>query len=230
MSRAHLCQLNTSNWSAISCAGLHSHYVTYVIFPGALTSIRGEAAMVTNAAGVLQVGRCLGRHIVRSFLLACYMHFVTVIMSTVIILHMLFFCRCTDFDPWRGSYCDQCCWGSPSWKVPKEAHCPKSSSCLLHACYNSHCVMLFCRCADFDPWRGSYGDQCRWGSPSWKVPWEAWGVDDTKLFRWPGRGVWALTGRCDNFFEGYTAFGWVLVCELLVSRKKNLRLLLGFSF
>uniref|UniRef100_A0A383V4I4 Uncharacterized protein n=1 Tax=Tetradesmus obliquus TaxID=3088 RepID=A0A383V4I4_TETOB len=51
------------------------------------------------------------------------------------------------------------------------------------------------RCSDFDPWRGNYGQQCRWGSASWKVPWEAWGVDDTKLLRWPGRGLWALTGR-----------------------------------
>eukprot|EP00879_Flechtneria_rotunda_P019476 GHRR01020455.1.p1 GENE.GHRR01020455.1~~GHRR01020455.1.p1 ORF type:complete len:204 (+),score=47.20 GHRR01020455.1:1289-1900(+) len=55
------------------------------------------------------------------------------------------------------------------------------------------------RCHDFDPWRGAYGAQCRWGSPTWRVPWEAWGVDDTKLFRWPGRGLWAITGRSAEF-------------------------------
>lgn len=54
---------------------------------------------------------------------------------------------------------------------------------------------LWCRCHAFDPWRGQYGVQCRWGSDTWKVPWEAWGVDDTKLFVWPGRGLWAITGR-----------------------------------
>jgi hypothetical protein len=50
------------------------------------------------------------------------------------------------------------------------------------------------RCAVFDPWRGNY-TECRWGSDDYRVPWEATGVDDTKLFAWPGRGLWALTGR-----------------------------------
>eukprot|EP00878_Enallax_costatus_P006535 GHUV01006852.1.p1 GENE.GHUV01006852.1~~GHUV01006852.1.p1 ORF type:complete len:812 (+),score=281.02 GHUV01006852.1:993-3428(+) len=50
-------------------------------------------------------------------------------------------------------------------------------------------------CHAFDPWRGEYGTQCRWGSEKWKVPWEASGVDDTKLFKWPSRGLWAITGR-----------------------------------
>jgi hypothetical protein len=50
------------------------------------------------------------------------------------------------------------------------------------------------RCSPFDPWRGNY-TECRWGSDEYKVPWEATGVDDTKLFRWPGRGLWSITGR-----------------------------------
>ena len=50
------------------------------------------------------------------------------------------------------------------------------------------------RCAPFDPWRGAHAE-CRWGSSAYRPPWEATGVDDTKLFLWPGRGVWAITGR-----------------------------------
>ncbi len=52
------------------------------------------------------------------------------------------------------------------------------------------------RCAPFDPWRGNY-TECRWqGSAPPKQPdWEATGVDDTNLFAWPGRGLWAITGR-----------------------------------
>ncbi|WIA44576.1 hypothetical protein OEZ86_007300 [Tetradesmus obliquus] len=64
-----------------------------------------------------------------------------------------------------------------------------------HLCQLNTANWSVVRCSDFDPWRGNYGQQCRWGSASWKVPWEAWGVDDTKLLRWPGRGLWALTGR-----------------------------------
>jgi hypothetical protein len=112
---------------------------------------------------------------------------------------LLFHARgCSDFDPWRGSYGDQCSWGSPSRNVPWHP-IPESCPYLIHMHDVTICEVIYRhfgrRCTDFDPWRGSYGDQCRWGSPSWKVPWEAWGVDDTKLFRWPGRGVWALTGR-----------------------------------
>jgi hypothetical protein len=103
----------------------------------------------------------------------------------------------------------------PSWKVPWEAWGVDDTKLFRwpgrgtkHRCLGSHWQVCPTFCS-----RGFWGclkpaqlaARCRsWVSanlPSWKVPWEAWGVDDTKLFRWPGRGVWALTGRCD-MFEG----------------------------
>jgi len=72
------------------------------------------------------------------------------------------------------------------------------------------------RCAPLDPWAPSSlpspsspasspsslssssspptYDECR-PSPPRRDPWDATGVDDTKVFAWPGRGLWAITGR-----------------------------------
>jgi hypothetical protein len=58
------------------------------------------------------------------------------------------------------------------------------------------------RCVPLDPWspssflsnESSYVE-CRASPSSGRDPWDATGVDDTKLFAWPGRGLWAVTGR-----------------------------------
>lgn len=64
------------------------------------------------------------------------------------------------------------------------------------------------RCVPLDPWgaaapssssfssnESSSYVECRASPSSGRDPWDATGVDDTKLFVWPGRGLWAVTGR-----------------------------------
>ena len=50
-------------------------------------------------------------------------------------------------------------------------------------------------CRAFDPWRGRYRE-CRWGAPGGKAAAvDTRGLEDAKLFAWPGRGVYAIFGR-----------------------------------
>jgi hypothetical protein len=63
------------------------------------------------------------------------------------------------------------------------------------------------RCVPLDPWAPASAAtaaaggpstsyvECRATPSSGRDPWDATGVDDTKLFVWPGRGLWAITGR-----------------------------------
>ena len=49
-------------------------------------------------------------------------------------------------------------------------------------------------CRKFDPWRGRF-QECLWGSERKVADVDTQGLEDPKLFAWPGRGVYAVFGR-----------------------------------
>jgi hypothetical protein len=58
------------------------------------------------------------------------------------------------------------------------------------------CTCLRCACCSihmFDPWQhvSELGVPCKRKQPHTAT--DVWGPDDTKLFAWPGNGVWAMT-------------------------------------
>ena len=49
-------------------------------------------------------------------------------------------------------------------------------------------------CRKFDPWQGRF-QECLWGSERKAADVDTQGLEDPKLFSWPGRGVYAVFGR-----------------------------------
>lgn len=49
-------------------------------------------------------------------------------------------------------------------------------------------------CLRFDPWNDDF-NECLWGSPARKADVDTKGIEDPKLFVWPGAGVYAIFGR-----------------------------------
>lgn len=49
-------------------------------------------------------------------------------------------------------------------------------------------------CKTFDPWESGFSE-CLFGSPSQVPKFDMEGIEDPKLFHWPGKGVYALLGR-----------------------------------
>ncbi|GBF90507.1 hypothetical protein Rsub_03503 [Raphidocelis subcapitata] len=49
-------------------------------------------------------------------------------------------------------------------------------------------------CRSFDPWQGRF-QECLWGSERKVAEVDTEGLEDPKLFVWPGRGVYAVFGR-----------------------------------
>ena len=56
------------------------------------------------------------------------------------------------------------------------------------------------KCSLFDPWHEKQGgkfNECEWPHKMMKgrVTWDETGISDVKLWRWPGRGIYAIFGR-----------------------------------
>jgi hypothetical protein len=49
-------------------------------------------------------------------------------------------------------------------------------------------------CRKFDPWQGKFSE-CLWGSARKPADVDTTGLEDAKLFYWPGKGVYAVFGR-----------------------------------
>lgn len=49
-------------------------------------------------------------------------------------------------------------------------------------------------CRKFDPWQGKFGE-CLWGNARKPADVDTTGLEDAKLFYWPGKGVYAVFGR-----------------------------------
>eukprot|EP00879_Flechtneria_rotunda_P018038 GHRR01018907.1.p2 GENE.GHRR01018907.1~~GHRR01018907.1.p2 ORF type:complete len:171 (+),score=50.71 GHRR01018907.1:1156-1668(+) len=49
-------------------------------------------------------------------------------------------------------------------------------------------------CRKFDPWQGRF-QECLWGSERKVADVDTQGLEDPKLFVWPGKGVFAVFGR-----------------------------------
>jgi hypothetical protein len=68
-----------------------------------------------------------------------------------------------------------------------------AASCLCLPALVSTMLCVYCSIHIFDPWKyvTGLGVPCKRKAPHTAL--DVWGPDDTKLFAWPGNGVWALT-------------------------------------
>ncbi|KAF8059755.1 LPA1 [Scenedesmus sp. PABB004] len=63
-----------------------------------------------------------------------------------------------------------------------------------YVCMSTRHDFVPATCRKFDPWQGRF-QECLWGSERKVADVDTQGVEDPKLFVWPGRGVYAVFGR-----------------------------------
>lgn len=63
-----------------------------------------------------------------------------------------------------------------------------------YVCTSARADFAAVSCRKFDPWQGKFGE-CLWGSARRAADVDTTGLEDAKLFVWPGKGVYAVFGR-----------------------------------
>jgi hypothetical protein len=63
-----------------------------------------------------------------------------------------------------------------------------------YVCTSARADFAAVSCRKFDPWQGRFAE-CLWGSARKAADVDTKGLEDAKLFSWPGKGVYAVFGR-----------------------------------